>query len=104
MQEWDEGATQSEVLKSIICSVRILGVHVLKDVCLPREASCVPVEKSRATEFRLRSGQPVPTAQEESADGIVAGGNEMREHLRVKRNRSLTPGEGLNGARTEWYG
>lgn len=31
----------------------------------------------------------------------VTGGNEMREYLRVKRNRSLTPVKGPNGARIE---
>jgi len=37
----------------------------------------VPFEKSRATEFWLRAGQPALTAWEKSADGIVAGANEM---------------------------
>jgi hypothetical protein len=41
---------------SIIGNVRILGAYVPKDVCLPREVSHVPFEKSRATEFWLRAG------------------------------------------------
>lgn len=62
---------------STISNARILGIHVPKDVCLPREVSHVPFEKSRATEFWLRAGQPVLTVWEKSADGIVAGANEM---------------------------
>ena len=62
---------------SIIGNVRILGAHVPKDVCLPREVSHVPSEKSRATEFWLRVGQPALTVWEKSADGIVARANEM---------------------------
>jgi hypothetical protein len=56
---------------SILGSARALGAYVPKDVCLPREVSHVPFEKSRATEFWLRAGQPVPTAWEESAAGIM---------------------------------
>lgn len=55
----------------------MLGAHVSKDVCLPREVSHVPFEKSRATEFWLRVGQPALTIWEKSADGIVAEANEM---------------------------
>jgi len=58
----------------------------------------VPFEKSRATEFWLRVGQPALTAWEKSADGIVAGGNEPHNVGRTH------PGEGLNGARTKWNG
>ena len=58
----------------------------------------MPFEKSLATEFWLRTGQPVLTTWEKSADGIVAGGNEPHS---VGRSH---PGEGLNGARTEWDG
>jgi len=39
----------------------------------------VPFEKSRATEFWLRAGQPALTVWEKSAEGIVAEANEMRE-------------------------
>ncbi len=67
-------------------------------MCLPREISHVPFERSRATEFRLRAEQPVLTAWEKSADGIVAGGNEPYSVGRPH------PGEGPNGARPEWDG
>ena len=42
--------------------------------------------------------------EEVSRGHNVTGGNEMREYLRVNRNRRLTPVKGPNGARTEWYG
>jgi hypothetical protein len=60
----------------------------------------VPFEKSRATEFWLRAGQPAPTAWKKSAEGIVAGGNgKARDACGtiVKTH----PGEGPNGARIE---
>ena len=41
---------------SISGNVRILGIQVPKDTCLPREVSHVPFEKSRATEFWLKGG------------------------------------------------
>jgi hypothetical protein len=62
---------------SIIGNVRILGIHAPKDVCLPREVCHVPFEKSRATEFWLSAGQPALTVWQKSAEGIVAGANEM---------------------------
>jgi hypothetical protein len=68
-------------------------------MCLPREVFHVPFEKSRATEFWLRTGQPALTAWEKSAEGIVAVGETSRGH-----HEGLTPVKGLNGARTEWYG
>ena len=55
----------------------MLGTHVPKDVCLPREVSHVPFEKSRATEFWLKVEQSTLTVWEKSAEGIVAGANEM---------------------------
>jgi len=58
----------------------------------------VPVEKSHATEFRLRVGQPALTAWEKSAEGILA------EETSPAKQGGLTLGEGPNGARTEWYG
>jgi hypothetical protein len=42
----------------------------------------VPFEKSRATEFWLRAGQPALTAWQKSAEGIVAGVNEMARAAR----------------------
>ena len=60
---------------STISSARILGAHVPKDVCLPREASHVP-RKVACDGNWLGAGQPALTAWEESAEGIVAGGNE----------------------------
>lgn len=94
----DESAQQDKVLYPSLRCVRKLGTYVLKDMCLPREVSHVPFEKSRATEFWLRVGQPALTAWEKSADGIVAGGNEPHNVGRTH------PGEGLNGARTKWNG
>ena len=49
--------------------------------------------------------QGAPTVQWESAEGITYP-EETRcaRYPRVKRNRSLTPEKGPNGARTEWYG
>ena len=67
-------------------------------MCLPREISHVPSEKSRATESWLRAEQSALTVWEKSADGIVAGGNEPHS---VGRSH---PGEGPNGARPEWDG
>jgi hypothetical protein len=47
----------------------------------------VPFEKSRATEFWLRVEQSALTVWEKSADGIVAGANEM---ARVTRGSIVT--------------
>ena len=49
----------------------------------------MPTEKSRATEFRLRDGQPSLTVQEKSAEGIVGQSNEPGEK---KAGRSQTDG------------
>ncbi len=89
---------------SIIGNVRILGIHVLKDVCLtPGGLSCAPERRVR---LKLAEGRATCSDRMRgvSRGHNVTGGNEMRENLRVKRNRSLTPVKGLNGARTEWYG
>jgi hypothetical protein len=42
----------------------------------------VPFEKSRATEFWLRVEQSALTVWEKSAEGIVAGANEMARAAR----------------------
>ena len=71
-----------------------------KTCALPREISHVPFEKSRATEFWLRVGQPALTVWEKSADGIVAGANDSVARICMV----LHPGEGLNGARPNGTG
>ena len=58
----------------------------------------MPFEKSRATEFWLRVGQPALTAREKSAEGIVAGANDSVARFCMVPH----PGEGLNGAVPGW--
>jgi len=65
----------------------------------------VPFEKSRATEFWLRVEQSALTVWEKSADGILAGANEMARVLPAGQSLQVPhPGEGPNGARPEWDG
>jgi hypothetical protein len=87
--------------ESIIGSARILGVHVLKDVCFtPGGFSCAPESRVR---LKLAEGRATCSDRMRgvSRGHNVTGGNEMRENLRVKRNKSLTPVKGPNGARIE---
>ena len=62
---------------SIKAFERTLGAYVLKDVCLPREASHVP-RKVACDRNWLKAGQPALTAWEKSAEGIVAVGETSR--------------------------
>ncbi|MCP3666029.1 MAG: hypothetical protein GY696_26620, partial [Gammaproteobacteria bacterium] len=64
--------------------------------CAPERRVRLKLAEGRATCFDRMGGV--------SRGHNVTGGNEMRENLRVKRNRSLTPVKGPNGARLEWYG
>ncbi|MBW2647717.1 MAG: hypothetical protein JRE23_16390 [Deltaproteobacteria bacterium] len=64
---------------SIISSARILGAHVLKDVCLPREVFHAPRDVACGRKW-LRAGQPAPTAWKKSAEGTVAAGETSREN------------------------
>jgi len=72
---------------SITGNVRILGTHVLKDVCFtPGGLSCAPGSRVR---LKLAEGRATCSdrMREVSRGHNVTGGNEMRENLRVKRNR-----------------
>ena len=60
-------------------SARILGNHVLKDMCLPREVFHAPRDAACGRKW-LRAGQPAPTAWKKSAEGTVAAGETSREH------------------------
>ena len=54
-------------------SARILGIHVLKDMCLPREVFHAPRDAACGRKW-LRAGQPALTAWKKSAEGTVATG------------------------------
>ena len=72
-------------------------------VFTPGGLSCAPERRLR---LKLAEGRATCSdrMREVSRGHNVTGGNEMRENLRVKRNRRLTPVKGPNGARPEWYG
>ena len=63
---------------------------------LPRE-TCEAVRKGRGEE------ESEPRATQESAEGVVGGGNEPEDEWKVRRIRKTHPDEGLNRNRVvEW--
>ena len=83
--------------------VRKLGIHVLKDMCLPRESSHVAGNLA-CEAYRLREEQSTPNVWEKSAEGILAGEMSRGLPMREKVHGGLTLVKARTVARAEWLG